>query len=52
MIACLEPVYGPILAFLLLDERPAVRTFIGGAIILGVAFYATATATGEENTAR
>ena len=41
MIACLEPLYGAILAALFLDEIPTVRTVLGGVIILGVAFYAT-----------
>jgi drug/metabolite transporter (DMT)-like permease len=34
VISALEPVYGIVLAFLLLGERPAPRTLIGGAIIL------------------
>ena len=33
--ACLEPVYGIIFAFILLGEIPALRTIIGGCIILG-----------------
>jgi drug/metabolite transporter (DMT)-like permease len=33
--ACLEPVYGIIVAFVLLDEIPTLRTIIGGCIILG-----------------
>jgi len=41
MIVCLEPVYGAVLAALLLGERPAARTLWGGIIVLGVAFYAT-----------
>ncbi len=41
MIACLEPVYGAILAALLLREIPPPRTLLGGGIVLGVAFYAT-----------
>lgn len=32
--ACLEPVYGIIFAFVLLDESPALRTILGGSIIL------------------
>ena len=35
IIACLEPVYGIIFAFVLLGEIPALRTIIGGSIILG-----------------
>jgi len=33
--ACLEPVYGIIFAFVLLDEIPPMRTILGGCIILG-----------------
>jgi len=32
--ACLEPVYGILFAFALLDEIPALRTILGGGIIL------------------
>jgi drug/metabolite transporter (DMT)-like permease len=41
MIACLEPVYGTLLAILFLHEIPTLRTALGGILILGVAFYAT-----------
>ena len=41
MIACLEPVYGAILATILLDEIPSARILLGGAIVLGVAFVVT-----------
>jgi drug/metabolite transporter (DMT)-like permease len=41
MIACLEPVYGALLAALLLDEIPTLRTLLGGSLVLAVAFYAT-----------
>ncbi len=34
IISSLEPVYGILLAFWLLGERPAVRTLLGGALIL------------------
>jgi len=37
----LEPVYGMILAFLLLGEVPRVRTLLGGGIILGVVALST-----------
>jgi drug/metabolite transporter (DMT)-like permease len=40
MIACLEPVYGSVVAALL-GEVPSARTVVGGLIILGVALYAT-----------
>jgi drug/metabolite transporter (DMT)-like permease len=35
IIACLEPVYGIIFAFVLIGEIPALRTILGGVIILG-----------------
>jgi drug/metabolite transporter (DMT)-like permease len=41
MIACLEPVYGTVVAAVLLGEVPSARTAVGGLIILGVALYAT-----------
>jgi drug/metabolite transporter (DMT)-like permease len=47
MIACLEPVYGSVLAALLLREVPPVRTVLGGLLVLGVAVYATLKAGGE-----
>ena len=41
IIATLEPLYGIIFAFILLGEIPALRTLVGGAIILAVCFYVT-----------
>jgi len=41
VIACLEPVYGILFAYLLLGERPSLRVLAGGAVILGVAFVAS-----------
>jgi drug/metabolite transporter (DMT)-like permease len=41
VIACLEPVYGTLLAVVLLDDIPSLRTIVGGAIVLGVALHAT-----------
>jgi drug/metabolite transporter (DMT)-like permease len=49
-IACLEPVYGSLLAALFLQELPGVRTLLGGVLVLAVAFYATAQA-GRETAA-
>jgi drug/metabolite transporter (DMT)-like permease len=40
-IACLEPVYGALLAAILFREIPTLRTVVGGCIVLGVALYAT-----------
>ncbi len=39
IISSLEPVYGIILAFLFLREVPAVRTVLGGVIILGAVLF-------------
>jgi drug/metabolite transporter (DMT)-like permease len=41
MIACLEPVYGTLLAVLFLGDSLSLRTLLGGILILGVAFHAT-----------
>ena len=41
MIACLELVYGPIFAAVLLGEVPSGRIVLGGLVVVGVAFYAT-----------
>jgi drug/metabolite transporter (DMT)-like permease len=41
IIASLEPVYGIFFAFVLLGEVPALRTLMGGAIILGTITLAT-----------
>jgi drug/metabolite transporter (DMT)-like permease len=39
VITALEPVYGVILAWQLLGERPELRTLAGGAIVLGAALW-------------
>lgn len=39
IIACMEPVYGIILAFLLLNEIPQSNEIIGGIIILSMVLY-------------
>ena len=41
LIGCLQPVYGTILAFLLLSEEPGLMTLIGGGIIIGTAAFET-----------
>jgi drug/metabolite transporter (DMT)-like permease len=41
VVACLEPVYGTALAFLLLGEVPSPRTLCGGALIVGASLWAT-----------
>jgi drug/metabolite transporter (DMT)-like permease len=39
LIASLQPLYGAILAFLVLSEQPSPSTILGGIIILGAATY-------------
>jgi drug/metabolite transporter (DMT)-like permease len=39
MISCLQPVFGSVFAWLVLDEWLSITTMIGGSIILGVAIY-------------
>lgn len=41
IISSLEPVYGILFAALLLGEIPALRTLLGGAVILGVVVYSS-----------
>ena len=41
VISCLEPVYGIILAFIILGEVPTVKEIIGGLIIMGAAVYSS-----------
>jgi drug/metabolite transporter (DMT)-like permease len=41
VVAALEPVYGIVFAFLLVGEIPTPRMLVGGALILGGAFFAT-----------
>jgi drug/metabolite transporter (DMT)-like permease len=41
LITCLEPFYGIILAWLILQETPSGRMLVGGLLILAVASYAS-----------
>lgn len=41
LVACLEPVYGILLALVILNESPALRTWMGGGLILGTVFLAS-----------
>ena len=41
IISSLEPVYGIVLALLILNEIPAFRTILGGTVILGTTFAVT-----------
>jgi drug/metabolite transporter (DMT)-like permease len=48
MITCLEPVYGSILAALILREMLTARIILGGLLVLGVVLYATFKATNRQ----
>lgn len=37
LISCLQPVYGVLLAWLILDEQPGLTTLVGGALIVAAA---------------
>jgi drug/metabolite transporter (DMT)-like permease len=41
VISSLEPIYGILLAVLLLHEMPSARQVVGGAVIIGTIIYAT-----------
>jgi len=41
LISCLQPLYGTILAIIILHERPSVMTLIGGALIVSAACFET-----------
>jgi drug/metabolite transporter (DMT)-like permease len=41
VIACLEPVYGILLALVILNEVPSIRELVGGAVIISAIVYAT-----------
>ena len=41
VMATLLPIYGAVLAAMVLNEIPAARTLIGGAIVIAVVFYET-----------
>lgn len=41
LIACLQPLYGSVLAFLLLSERVDMWTLIGGSLVISAAFFET-----------
>jgi len=52
IIACMEPVYGIIFAFVLLGEIPALQTILGGCIILGTIAIASMKRTPREKIPR
>ncbi|WP_033081389.1 DMT family transporter [Colwellia psychrerythraea] len=41
LISCLQPLYGSVLAFLLLHERPGLLTIIGGLLVISAAVFET-----------
>ncbi len=41
LISCLQPLYGSILAFFLLHERPDLLTMIGGLLVISAAIFET-----------
>jgi len=41
LISCLQPLYGSVLAFLLLHERPNLLTVIGGLLVVSAAIFET-----------
>ena len=41
LISCLQPLYGSVLAFLLLSERVNLTTIIGGALVISAALFET-----------
>jgi len=41
LISCLQPLYGSVLAFLLLHERPSLLTIIGGLLVISAAIFET-----------
>lgn len=41
LISCLQPLYGSLLAFLLLSERVSILTIIGGVLVVSAALFET-----------
>jgi drug/metabolite transporter (DMT)-like permease len=41
LISCLQPLYGSILAFIVLFERPSIWVIIGGVLVVSAAFFET-----------
>lgn len=41
LVACMQPLYGVILAILILDEHPTWQTFVGGLLVISAAIYET-----------
>ena len=49
LISCLQPLYGTILAFVLLSERPNLMTLIGGLLVVSAACFETWSITRNKN---
>ena len=41
LISCLQPLYGSVLAFLILNEQANWQTIVGGVLVISAAFYET-----------
>lgn len=41
LIACLQPLYGSVLAFILLSERVNIMTIVGGVLVISAALFET-----------
>ena len=41
LISCLQPLYGGVLAYMLLHEQVSLLTFIGGGLVISAAFFET-----------
>lgn len=41
LISCLQPLYGTLLAFALLAEKPALMTIVGGTLVVSAAIFET-----------
>jgi len=41
LVACMQPLYGVVLAILVLDEHPTWQTLVGGLLVISAAVYET-----------
>jgi drug/metabolite transporter (DMT)-like permease len=41
LVACMQPLYGVVLAILILDEQPTWQTLVGGLLVISAAVYET-----------
>ena len=49
LISCLQPLYGSVLAFLLLNERVNVMTIVGGGLVISAALFETWSVSKSDN---